>query len=536
MILRSRLSKLSTLLLATASALTLANCSHATNDELVITPGESGTFIALGAEVEGSIEGGTSNFDFSKTRGMSIGTAVGGPNAQNKDESKLFKPASITKLVTTALALKTLGKDFSYSTQVYYENGSNASVARNVVVVADGDPQVVRALIGDGVAQQPVFREISAQLRKQGVTRIEGSLSLLSADERRDAAVPADGMDDSDHTVCFGAVAQSFNNAWNCASLISKNGSARWADSNLDYPLESRGSGGGLKLTPVANELGRIAKFIVSGSGATEAPISDVKPWYARTLLSVLNQDGISSEGVTLHVPTGDEAEQMKSSLSANNAFTVSSEPLSELVRYTNKPSDNYFADSLFKTVAEKHGDASDLRTEGQAAVRQGVAKWLQAAGAPELSSEVRLVDGAGLSHENRVSARAYMTLLKQFTKEPTFPSLWKSLPIAATDGTLKLKMKCNESNGEVRAKTGTLKGSYQLAGYIPKYASDQRTVESYVPFVILSSVNPDQRFNVFDFQGKLASNMLKLLNPSIDFRARLLARLTPQERRDCKL
>ena len=188
----------------------------------------------------------------------------------------------------------------------------------------------------------------------------------------------------------------------------------------------------------------------------------------------------------------------------------VESEPLSALVQYTNKPSDNYFADAIFKTLASKHGRGPDLRVEGQAAVREGLATWLSRE--PELSDEVHLVDGAGLSHENHVTARAYLALLTAFTHETWFPALWDSLPIAGTDGTLKAKMVGSPAQGRVRAKTGTLEGSYQLAGYVPKYAANGQIIQ-FIPFVILSAVAPNKRFDVFALQTDIASKLLKLVN-----------------------
>jgi D-alanyl-D-alanine carboxypeptidase len=87
------------------------------------------------------------------------------------------------------------------------------------------------------------------------------------------------------------------------------------------------------------------------------------------------------------------------------------------------------------------------------------------------------------------------------------------ALAIASdTDGTLKVKMVGSPAQGRVRAKTGTLNGSYQLAGYVPKYGAGGQIVE-YVPFVILSAVSPDQRFDVFALQTDIASKLLKLVN-----------------------
>jgi|GEM_PF-3316178 len=505
------MSKVSTI----AVALLLAACARPNSNELRIAPGPNGTYIAVGTVVTGSVSSGKSTFSFSHSNNLSVGVATGGPEPATESETKPFKPASITKLVTTSLGLKKLGPDFTFVTKVAWTSAGEG-LARNLVIVADGDPQVVRERSGDGVAQQEVFKEIVTQLRVRGVSKVEGSLTLVSADERHDSAIPANGMEDSDHTTCFGAVSQSFNFGWNCAGLsVESNGQAVWQDSALQFPLTVSAGSGKISVQPNYDSTGRVASFLLSGRPGSRAsfklPISDVKPWYGRAFIAYLNQSGISAD-VELKTPSGAEASTIKAQIPAPSAtgpsFEVVSEPLSSIVQYTNKPSDNYFADDIFKTIAEKHGAGSDLRLEGQAAVREALASWLPS----ELANEIHLVDGAGLSHENHVTARAYLALLTQFTKESWFPALWESLPIAGKDGTLKARMLGSAAQGKVRAKTGTLSGSYQLAGYVPKYRSDGSVAE-YIPFVILSAVDPNQRFDVFDLQTDIASKLVRLVN-----------------------
>ena len=94
----------------------LAACSPTTSGDLVVHSGASGTYIAVGAELGGKVTSGASEFSFTHSRGLTVGVATGGPSPVQESESKLFMPASITKLVTTSLALKMLGPDFRFST------------------------------------------------------------------------------------------------------------------------------------------------------------------------------------------------------------------------------------------------------------------------------------------------------------------------------------------------------------------------------------------------------------------------------------
>jgi len=49
------------------------------------------------------------------------------------------------------------------------------------------------------------------------------------------------------------------------------------------------------------------------------------------------------------------------------------------------------------------------------------------------------------------------------------YPEFFAGLPIAGVDGTLKSRMQVLAEKGNVRAKTGTIKGVAALAGYLTR-------------------------------------------------------------------
>src|SRR5690606_35107173 len=83
------------------------------------------------------------------------------------------------------------------------------------------------------------------------------------------------------------------------------------------------------------------------------------------------------------------------------------------------------------------------------------------------------LVDGSGLSRDNRVSPRAFVTAIATGARSFRYgPEFLASLPIANRDGTLERR--ALESRDEVRAKTGLLTGTTALSG-IAKTRSGRR-------------------------------------------------------------
>ena len=109
---------------------------------------------------------------------------------------------------------------------------------------------------------------------------------------------------------------------------------------------------------------------------------------------------------------------------------------------------------------------------------------WLPSACDP---ASYRLVDGSGLSYENRLTARDLVRIIGAARQTPTYDDFYDALAIAGVDGTLKVRMRGTEAAGNSRAKTGTLNIAVCLAGYV-KSANDR--LVGYAILVNGSSVN----------------------------------------------
>jgi D-alanyl-D-alanine carboxypeptidase/D-alanyl-D-alanine-endopeptidase (penicillin-binding protein 4) len=132
----------------------------------------------------------------------------------------------------------------------------------------------------------------------------------------------------------------------------------------------------------------------------------------------------------------------------------------------TNKPSDNLGAELLLRRLganaADGTLDAGSL-ARGLDVVREDLR---QLGFNPDM---YRLADGSGVSHYNLVSADMLIAELVSMYNlgGAPFEAFLASLPIAGVDGTLAKRFLETPAAGRVRAKTGTISGVSNLAGYV---------------------------------------------------------------------
>ncbi len=78
-----------------------------------------------------------------------------------------------------------------------------------------------------------------------------------------------------------------------------------------------------------------------------------------------------------------------------------------------------------------------------------------------------RLLDGCGLSYENRLTPRDLVRVLGAARQRPAFDDYYDALAIAGEDGTLEDRMRGTAAAGNAHAKTGSLSIAVCLSGYV---------------------------------------------------------------------
>ncbi len=150
------------------------------------------------------------------------------------------------------------------------------------------------------------------------------------------------------------------------------------------------------------------------------------------------------------------------------------SKSVEELVARVNKRSTNWLADRLLMTAgAEFDGGGLPSMKKGVEAMH----RWLEKSGVKV--ADIVLDTGSGLSHKTQITARHLVTVLRAaagFTsrvaqpKSLLDPSIYlRSLAVGGVDGTLRGRFRSEGMRGRVVAKTGTLRDSVALSGFVTR-------------------------------------------------------------------
>ncbi|UGQ46488.1 D-alanyl-D-alanine carboxypeptidase/D-alanyl-D-alanine-endopeptidase [Massilia endophytica] len=187
------------------------------------------------------------------------------------------------------------------------------------------------------------------------------------------------------------------------------------------------------------------------------------------------------------------------------------SRALPEIVRDTNKPSDNALARTIYLSLGSLQTDpvlgsrplpaatqmASLAAAQGGAApgggdtaanavpsstsalAEQVVRNWMRRHGIDDTG--LVLDNGSGLSRTERIKPVQMAGLLKAAQKSLWAPEFQASLPIVGVDGTMRRRLKESVAASRARIKTGTLWDVVAVAGYVPDADGNQCIVVAMV-------------------------------------------------------
>jgi D-alanyl-D-alanine carboxypeptidase/D-alanyl-D-alanine-endopeptidase (penicillin-binding protein 4) len=397
---------------------------------------------ALSAALQPAIEG-------ARAWSFAAIAADGTPLYEDRAGSAVV-PASVEKLIVSDAALTDLGTSFHFDT-LFASNSapSGGALDGDLWFVGSGDPSLRWRDLDAGVRA----------LKAAGIEAIRGRIVVdphaLSgeeinplwdaADANEDFMAPTSGVSLDEDTVEFDVTGTLPGEAARVVTLPETPA--------VQYSGIVRTGGGNFVIVAATEEPNQ---FRLSGNippGITErywVPVHDIPRYAGRVVATFLQRDGIDA---------GDAPATGFVPMDATILWEHHSQPLPQLLRHMLIYSDNHYAEQLMRTVGEFGGSAPDDRggiLEEERVLRD------QRIPAPGL----HLVDGSGLSPDNRIAAITLAGILAHFQRQPEGNPLYPLLARGGIDGTLK-RYGFTAAAGRVRAKTGHLAGAASLAGYV---------------------------------------------------------------------
>ena len=386
--------------------------------------------------------------------------------------------ASNAKLLTSIAALGTLGNGFRWRTSVFIDPVDPAGVVTgDLYLRGRGDPLLTVSHL----------EELADELLARGIRTIEGRLVLDTAYFDNDVEPPQFDEQPKERSG-FRAPVASLGVARSAATIkivADPGGTANVTiepDTGTYLQLTKREvisvTEGRTRLRIDAKLKRDHVEYEVSGqirygegSWDLRRRVDDPARFAAEVFRRALAVRGISIRQRTIaNGPVPPTAKL----IAAHDSL-----PLPDVLRFMNKTSDNYVAESVLKTIG-----AETRTTPGPATWADGVAgvrAYLMTLGlAP---GSYRADNGSGLFAATEVSTHQLVKLLTAAHADYRIgPDLLGSLPIGGVDGTLGRRWRGQPAQGRVRAKTGTLDKVMSLAGYA--------AVDSRVPLAFAILVN----------------------------------------------
>ncbi len=379
-------------------------------------------------------------------------------------EAMPLKPASVLKILTTKVAFDKLGPEHRFPTE-FYGQGFTGSRLAALYIKGYGDPLFTHEQLW--LAARKLFMR---GVRSVGQIYVDDT-AFVGAHERggqKAYLAASSALSLNFNTLTFevcpttpGKAARVFNDPFEY--IVGTKGKITTVSSGKNvYGIDEFPGSEGL------NMVYRLQGTMRSGQACDEVYRSVASPaLYAGAVLKgILQKLGVDVVGgpTKKKVPSG-----------AGKIYTHQSKELFKIIRDLNHFSSNFIAEQLLVSIG-KESSSTYVRAKGIAALEAHLASL----GEPRADYSIH--DASGLSHDNRITARALSKVLLELRNNQSYGAEFvNSLSVDGRRGTLRKR----NMDGTVRAKTGTINNVGTLAGLV-----QGRSGRDYA-FVILQNKIP---------------------------------------------
>ena len=370
-------------------------------------------------------------------------------------EKVMCRPASVEKVVTSVVALSSLGADYKFRTSLRMQGtiDTDSVLNGNLYLVGGLDPSL----------NEHELRSLVIDLKKAGIKSINGT--VYADVSIMDYTYWASGW-------CWDDAPASFQPY--ISPLMVHQGFV-----GVEVKPTSKGKAPDVKIYP-ANEYIKVVNKAITQDN-TLGSLTITRDWMQNDNTVIVEGNCTRRQSTELSVVGSADFTFALFRQYLNEAgikygkygwgtcpvmasdVSEVSHGLVEIIKEALKESNNLFAEAMFLQTG---------RIQQPVGVSfKSASKYLQNFVSRKFgmySASYNIVDGCGLSVYDMCSPQFMVDMLGFIYKDnDLFPILYKSLPISGVDGTLKSRLNTKSTLNKVHAKTGSVTGSCTLAGYV---------------------------------------------------------------------
>lgn len=410
------------------------------------------------------------------------------------EKDKMLVPASSLKLITTLSGREILGPEFRYETKVSHDGfiDIDGTLKGNLFIEGSGDPTLGSDRIKGNLNGDDLFRKIIADIKKHGITCIEGD---VIADESIFNSFPiSPSWQWNDLGNYYAAGAWGLNVHENeYAIYFHRNGPIGSATKIAYYKpfvpnlqlenevtIDGPESGDNAYIFGGPYHFGkRIVGTIPKGKNlfVVKGSLPDPPSYFSYRVLKELEKNDMGGHLYkTQYQPDGKKSAR-------TNIISYFSSSLNEIIKLANDRSINIYCESILKTIG--------LRKRNSGSGGEGISAIKDLLKSKNLDIRaLHMEDGSGLSSRNLVSPDFLTNFLCNYVKDKNINEIIPLLPKAGMEGTVKSILVNSPAKGNMWVKSGSMDKILTYSGYC-KAASGK-----YVAFCVLLNASTAEKKN----------------------------------------
>ena len=430
-----------------------------------------------------------------------LAVTVGGDTLVNHRSLNRLLPASNMKLISTGMALHYLGADFRFETTLAYDGEVVDGVLKgDLYIVGGGDPTLGAK---DSIATpvDDLFARWKELLQNAGIRRIDGRIvgdgryfdglieepSWSYGDLGTYYATGGNGLCFYENVIDIKATpGAAVGDPVSCEVLYPNTPWMSW-----DFPCTTGPAGTGDELYLYTTDLWPVAQMRGSFALDRKPKVEECSNKYgaltcAYYFYKYLTASGfcvsegpadIGFDGRVRTDPTASFGEGTGPLAPAASQLTevgkTYSPELLKIIKKTNWDSDNFFAETLLRTLCVR-----ERKTASYDTLRVHALALLERLGV-DTSSGIHISDGSGLSRENYISPDAMVRYLRVMLRYRCFDDFVHSLAQPGHNGPYfsRLRGESEALKDRIYMKSGSMGGVRCYSGYVLPVSGEKKDI-----------------------------------------------------------